>query len=80
MGRHSTGRAAGDAPRIGTTARADGPVEPRGRLFGARKVPADFRNSVSVTQVMEILERIAERRLQYVGTSLGLADRIQQLP
>jgi len=49
-------------------------------LFGARKVPADFRNSVSVTQVMEILERIAERRLQYVGTSLGLADRIQQLP
>jgi hypothetical protein len=80
LGKHSTGRAAGDAPRFGTKARADGPAEPRGRLFGAKKVQTDFRSSVSVTQAMEILERIAERRLQYVGTSLGLADRIQQLP
>lgn len=32
-----------------------------------------------MTQAMEILERIAERRAQYVGTSLGLVDRIQPL-
>ncbi len=34
----------------------------------------------SVLQAMEILERIADRRAQYVGVSLGLADRIQLLP
>lgn len=34
----------------------------------------------SVLQAMEILERIADRRAQYVGVSLALADRIQVLP
>lgn len=29
---------------------------------------------------MEILERIADRRAQYVGVSMGLSDRIQVLP
>jgi len=29
---------------------------------------------------MEILERIADRRAQQVGVSLGLVDRIQVLP
>jgi hypothetical protein len=36
-------------------------------------------SSLSVSQAMEILERIAERRAERAGLSVGLADRIQVL-
>jgi hypothetical protein len=75
MGKHRAGRTAGIGPRRGTTARADGPDEPRGRLFDQ----SDTEGPVSVSQVMAILELIAERRAQHVGSALGLADRIQSL-
>jgi len=61
--------------------RADGFDEPRGRLFGQderRATPS--APAMSVLQAMEILERIADRRAQQVGVSLGLVDRIQSLP
>ncbi len=35
--------------------------------------------AISVIQAMEILERIADRRAQHVGVSLGFVDRIQVL-
>jgi hypothetical protein len=36
--------------------------------------------ALSVLQAMEILERIADRRAQHVGVSLGFVERIQLLP
>ncbi len=66
-------------PRIGIRPRADDHDEPRGRLFDRQGRQASVPG-ISVLQAMEILERIADRRAQYAGVSIGLADRIQVLP
>jgi hypothetical protein len=68
------------SPFIGIRPRVDGPAEPRGRLFDHEQRQTPPPPGLSVLQAMEILERIADRRAQYVGVSLGLADRIQVLP
>ena len=76
----------GVLPRFGTSQRAQGLDEPRGRLFGQLSMgfepePAAASGpALSVTRAMEILELIAERRTQHFGTSLGFVDRIQLLP
>ena len=70
-------------PRFGTSQRANGLVEPRGRLFGLPARTASEQEetpAISVTRAMEILEMIAERKTQHFGTTLGFADRIQLLP
>jgi hypothetical protein len=77
MGRHVAPRAASFGSQI--------TAETRGRFFGRRAVlppePAEtLEPLLSISQTMAILERIAERRTQYFGVSMGLVDRIQQLP
>lgn len=67
-------------PFAGIRPRADGPVEPRGRLFSNHSESTDLMSGIPITQAMEILERIAERKALQVGVPLGFADRIQVLP
>ena len=69
-------------PRNGTRPRVDGPAEPRGRWFDRKGSASEALSTgvVSVTQAMEILERIAERRAGQLGITLHLADRIQPVP
>lgn len=76
MGKHRAGRTTGFFTLISTRPVPGRLDDSRVRLSTAESImPA----GISVLQAMEILERIADRRAQQVGVSLGLVDRIQPL-